>query len=84
LVSTIKTEVSAVLNNNTTDNSVRRAIWVVLREVWGWVVKATTAVIMIVLEPWVDRAVVHSLEALEDLTVDLTAVVEALAVGRRF
>jgi hypothetical protein len=70
----------SVVLNNTADNSIRRAIWVVLREVWGWVVKTTTAIIMVVL----DRAVVHSLEVQGVQMVGLTVVAEALAVGRRF
>jgi hypothetical protein len=70
----------SVVLNNTADNSIRRAMWVVLREVWGWVVKATTAIIMVVL----DRAVVHSLEVQGVQMVGLTVVAEALAVGRRF
>jgi hypothetical protein len=79
LVTTIQTEASAVLNN-TADNSVRRVVRVVLREVWRWVVKATTAIIMVVLY----RAVVHSLEIQGVQMVDLTAVEEALAAGREF
>jgi hypothetical protein len=71
-----------VVLNNTVDHLVRRAAWVVPQEVWGWVVRSTTAVIMVVQVLWVGWAEVNSVEVREDLTVDLTVVAEALAGGR--
>jgi hypothetical protein len=81
----------SVVLNSTVDRLARQVIRVVLQEVWGWVVKVNTAVIMVVKlvvimvvrEPWVEWAEVNSVEVREDRAGDLTVVAEALAAGRR-